>query len=320
MGLTVFSAPKPFQGAIDLIQRNALRSWLALEGEVEVLLFGDELGISEAATAFGVRHMPPVDRNERGTPLVNSIFRGAQEYASHPVLCYVNADILLLPDLVPAVERVASAFDRFLIVGQRWDLAVTVSLETWPEAVSLLRDELAARGRPHPPAGSDYFVFPRRSFEGMPPFALGRAGWDNWMIYAARAAGMPVVDVTPSVTVIHQDHDYAHLPGGQPHYRLPESDQNLLLAGGREMIFTLADCTWLLQGGSLRRLGWVARGLPRALESALYLVLGPGQASRMVRVLFHPLESGRYYAGRLGRRVKRWLNERLGICDPAVEG
>ena len=40
--LTIFTAPKPFTDPhIDLIQRNALRSWLALE-DVEVFVVGDE--------------------------------------------------------------------------------------------------------------------------------------------------------------------------------------------------------------------------------------------------------------------------------------
>ena len=32
----------------------------------------------------------------------------------------------------------------------------------------------------------------------MPDFAIGRAGWDNWMIYHARQQGWPVIDGTPS--------------------------------------------------------------------------------------------------------------------------
>ena len=31
---------------------------------------------------------------------------------------------------------------------------------------------------------------------------------------------MPVIDASATIPVIHQDHDYSHLPNGQPHYRL----------------------------------------------------------------------------------------------------
>ena len=46
--------------------------------------------------------------------------------------------------------------------------------------------EVKTRGRLHPPGGSDYFIFPRNCFTKIPNFAIGRAGWDNWMFYHAR--------------------------------------------------------------------------------------------------------------------------------------
>ena len=47
--LTLFTAPKPFRGHIGLIQANAIRSWMALAPDIEVLLVGDEPGLAEAA-------------------------------------------------------------------------------------------------------------------------------------------------------------------------------------------------------------------------------------------------------------------------------
>ena len=47
--LTIFTAPKPFTNPhINIIQRNAIQSWMRLK-DVEVLLIGDEAGIPEAA-------------------------------------------------------------------------------------------------------------------------------------------------------------------------------------------------------------------------------------------------------------------------------
>jgi len=45
--LTIFTTPKPFEGHIDTIQRNALSSWKALSGSPEVLIIGNELGAKE---------------------------------------------------------------------------------------------------------------------------------------------------------------------------------------------------------------------------------------------------------------------------------
>ena len=301
--LTLFSAPKPFDGHVGLIQRNALASWSALAPEAEVMLLGDEPGLAEAAAEWGAEHLKEVARNESGTPLVSSIFSLAQQRARHELMCYVNADILLLEDFLPSVKRVGQELDRFLMVGRRWDLEVKEPLSFDPAGRERLRRQLSVAGRKHPPAGSDYFVFRRGEFADMPEFALGRAGWDNWMIYAARAKRLAVVDATGSVTIIHQTHDYGHLPGGQPHYRLPESETNLRLAGGREMIFTLKDATWRLGPSGLRRQRISPAGLARTVEAALAARLGPGRPSRWVRLLSHPAETLRYFMGRAKGRI-----------------
>lgn len=251
--LTIFSAPKPFTNPhIAVIQRNAIRSWLSLGEEVEVFLVGEEPGLAETAAELGVTCLPQVERNEQGTPLVSSIFALARSAGEGRLLAYVNADILLLPDFVAAARQVAGQAERFLLVGQRWDLDVTRDLDFGPGWEQRLDAERLARGQLHPPAGSDYFIFPRLLFADMPQFAIGRAGWDNWMIYAARQQGFPVVDGTPSIHIIHQNHDYSHLPGGKPHYDLEESERNIALAGGWHHMYTVLDTSHELRDGRLR--------------------------------------------------------------------
>lgn len=240
--LTIFSAPKPFTNPhIATIQRNALQSWLHLGDEVEVILIGDEPGLAEAASEAGVPLLDQVARTESGTPLVSSIFRLAREHSQSPLLAYVNADMLFLPDFVQAAKTVTAQFEKFLVIGQRWDLDQPSQLEFSNGWVSRLQADIHQRGRLHTPSGSDYFIFPRDLFTEMPDFAIGRAGWDNWMIYFARRQGWPVIDATPSILAIHQDHDYSHLPGGQPHYNHAESRQNEILAGGANKLFMVLD-------------------------------------------------------------------------------
>lgn len=309
VGITVFASPKPFLDPhVSRIQRNALRSWLTLGPCVEVLVVGDEAGVSEVAAEHGVRHLPRVERNELGTPLLDSIFRLAEQAARYPVLCYVNADIILLPDFVDGVGEVSRRFDRFLIIGRRWDLEVSEDLTFEAHFAGDLRKRLADRGSLHPPTGSDYFVYPRGMFRHLPAFALGRAGWDNWMIFAGRRARVPVVDATGAITAIHQAHDYRHLPGGQPHYRLPESRRNVEMVGGRATVFTILDATWAWGAQGLERKPWSTPGTGRALESRIYAFLGRGPLVRVARLLLHPRETFRYYGAASRRRIARWLS------------
>lgn len=293
--LTVFTSPKPFQGPIDRIQRNAIGSWLRLGSDVEVLLIGDEEGMADVAQEHGIPHLPQVARNASGTPLVSSIFDLARGHARHPLLCYVNADVILLEDLLPAVREVTEHFERFLIVGRRWDLDLPERLDFDLGWQAELRERIAAAGTLHPPTGSDFFVFPRSMFTRMPPFALGRAGWDNWMIFAGRAERVPVVDGTGAITVVHQLHDYSHLPGGQPHFRLPESLENVRMGGGRVAVFTISDTTWRFGPEGLVRRTWREIGPRRWAEARLYARLRGGRLARLARMALHPIETLRYY-------------------------
>ncbi len=304
-GITIFAAPKPFVDShIATIQRNAIRSWLALGPQVEVLLVGDEAGIARVARELGVKHLGAVERNPKGTPLISAIFALAQQAAVYPVSVYANSDIILLDNFLPAVQQIAERFRRYLIVGQRWDLGIATALDFANGWTSGLRKRLAADGLIHPPAGSDYFVFPRGLFIDLPPFALGRAGWDNWMIFAARRMGVPVVDASGSITVVHQDHDYRHLEGGGPHYRLPESLENVRLGGGSETTFSLADATWRLSEMKVKRVLRPGGSIWRWAEAGMIVRLGPGRLLRLIRLLLHPRETLRWWGGLALRRIR----------------
>ncbi|MFN3742882.1 MAG: hypothetical protein ACK4VW_09475, partial [Anaerolineales bacterium] len=196
--LTLFTAPKPFTNPhIATIQKNALHSWLLLP-DVEIVLLGDEVGLAETAQEMGVLHLKDVERSPSGAPRLSSMFELVRAHSQSPLLGIINADILLMPDFMQAVRRVLELQERFVLVSQRWDLDVTAPIEFTPGWEARLREQVARHGKLHRLAGSDFFVFPRRCYTEVPPFTIGRAGWDNWMIYQARRQGWPVIDLTPA--------------------------------------------------------------------------------------------------------------------------
>jgi len=287
--ITLFSAPKPFiDPHIATIQRNAIKSWTLLP-DVEVILLGEEAGLPEAARELGVRHISNVARNQNGTPLVSSMFELTRGESDSPLLCIVNADILLMSDFVQAAQQAMKLKDRFVLMGRRWDLDVRESLDFSNGWDSRLRERAHNGGRFHRPAGSDYFIFPRACYTDIPDFAIGRAGWENWMIYKARREGWAVVDATPSIMIVHQNHDYSHLPPGmgKKHYNLPETDENERLAGGREVTrFTLYDANCRLSNGKLIAREWNARALRRAIETFPLLVWDNSKLSARLFTFF----------------------------------
>ena len=224
-GWTIFSVPTDFQRAKKVQQMNAVRSWLHLDPRPEVLLFGDARGVGECARRLGCRHVPDVQCNERGTPILADVFEKAQRLARHDVLCFVNADVILLPDIGPALTRVLAEFDGpFLVTGLRWDVDIHWAVSFSDGWAARLAARAVVDGKFHSKTGADYFAFRRGTFKKMPEFLVGRMAWDNWCILDMVRRGLPVVDATEAVMVIHQSHEGASSEG-----RDEEIEHNLAL-------------------------------------------------------------------------------------------
>lgn len=251
--LTIFTTPKQFHGHIATTQTNAIQSWTLLRPECEVILFGNEDDTAEIATKLRIKHIPRVACDNYGTPLVSSMFEIAQDIASFPLICYANADIILMSDFLRAVHQVQ--LQSFLLIGRRWNLDINQPIDfsdpSWEEC---LRTRLAETGKLHRPSALDYFVFTHGLYDDIPPFAIGRPGWDNWMVYRARFLRAPVIDATKAITAVHQNHDYSHhCMGIAGVYRGKQAKKNLRLLGGREHAFGTHHATWILTSQGIKR-------------------------------------------------------------------
>lgn len=302
--LTFFSTAKPFCGNTAFIQRNALKSWTLVHPDAEVILFGDDDGAAQVCAELGLRHEPYVERNEFGTKRLDYLFARAQAIARYDLLCYANCDMILLSDFCRALHRLRAAHDEFLMIGRRTNVDV---LGLWPFEDSSwevrLRSVARRSGKRRPPDWIDYFAFTRGLFGAdIPPFAL-RVVWDNWLVWRALDLRKPVVDASPVVLAIHQNHDYGYHPQGKPGvWHGPEAGRNAQLAGGWKHMLTIADSTevlherglsanWLRkkssvkryarQGGrvlfydGIQRLWFLLMGLTRPLRHRLGLRAAP---------------------------------------------
>ena len=257
--LTIFSIPKPFCGYTEIIQTNAIHSWTTLFPKCEVILFGDEKGIDDIVTKFGITHIPMIKRNEFGTPLISDAFNKAKKISKYEKLAYINADIILMNDFIKAIEKIKAPL--FLMIGQRWDVEIKENINfNEPNWADKLCSYIKSKGKLHGPSGIDYFVFPRKLQFNLPPFTVGRIGWDNWLIYYIRSLRIPVIDGTKVITAIHQNHDYSHSPWGKKsRVEGPETQRNLKLIGDFSNMLTLRDADWILTPNSLERPGFLRR-------------------------------------------------------------
>ena len=183
--ITILAMPKPFKGHIDTIQRNAIASWTKLQPRPEIILFGNEEGVAECARELGLVHIPEVARNRNGTPLLADIFANAERRASHDLFAYVNADIILPGEFTGGVEKALRTFPKFIAVGRRTNLEVREPLEFSEGWEEKLKERVHSEGWLESYTSIDCFVFPRGTYEQVPPLAIGRA-WRS-VVHQVRA-------------------------------------------------------------------------------------------------------------------------------------
>jgi len=91
-----------------------------------------------------------------------------------------------------------------------------------------VREEARTRGKLQIARNIDYFAFSRGLYPAMPPLAVGRFWWDNWLVWKVRSMGAPVVDASAVVTAVHQNHDYSHTTYGPGKNTMMASEESVL--------------------------------------------------------------------------------------------
>jgi hypothetical protein len=240
--LTLFAFLKDLSGPAAQAQEIAICSWMQLNPRPEIILLGEADGLDKIADKFHLKHIPAIKVNQYGTPLVNDLFEKAQASASCDFMAYVNSDIILLDDFIPAIEKCKTTFDEFLMIGARWDADlpadIDIASDGWQDT---LRQYVHQHAYLHAVSGIDYFVFTRYLWPLIPDFGIGRTAWDNWLVGKPLESGKAVIDATQTVTAIHQDHRYVPFNG-----RLQEEVHNSSLAGQKVEIGNIASASFKL--------------------------------------------------------------------------
>ncbi len=248
LGISIFTVPKPFLGKIGIIQHNAITSWTLLKPKPQIILFGDEIGTYAIAQELGLDHVPDIECNSYGTPLLDSVFAQVQEQATYDIITYINADIILLKDFSQAIQQVYQHLDTFLITGRRWNLDLSNPIEfqspNWEDTLCQQVNQTGCLGAHD---AKDYFIFPKNLFPTIPKFAVGRGYWDTWMVTTAAMKGYPIVDASEVVMAVHQNHSYGHLMGGKNEAHMGKEAQQNKTIGNVQAQGTIADSTWQLK-------------------------------------------------------------------------
>ena len=266
---------------------------------------GDTLklgGMAEVASELRIQHLTGIETNEMGTPLVSDLFARAAGAASGDTLCYVNADIILTSEFCDSLADVVALGGQFLVIGRRWDLDVTEPLDfastDWEQQ---LREQVKLRARLHSYTGIDYFIYTKGLFGDIPPFAVGRTAWDNWLVAAGLERADHVIDATQRVLAVHQNHHYGASRGRRHVWGGDEAAVNRTLAAGR--FATIANARHVLMGSAVRR-----TADPRAMIRQPARWLFRLRTSRPMRIVEERL-----------LRLSRPIRDRLRRVEPVGE-
>ena len=206
--ITFFSIPRGGEEHIAIL-KLAVRSWRKAAPKSQVILFGDDDGVARAAKSLRAKHVPEVARNEHGTPLINGVFEQAAELARNEWMMEISGDILLQDTRLKGVIDGISEYPRPFIIGRRWDMQ--------PNSDTLTL---------HASCGVDYFMFQRGQIGEIPPFAVGRNVYDNWLVWAALYKwNMQVMDATDAIRAVHHYHSW-HTPSGTKAEILAGNERN----------------------------------------------------------------------------------------------
>jgi len=279
--LTIFTSPKAFKGNFAIIQENAIASWCHLRPKCQIILLGDEEGVSKIAQKYDLKHISNVKTSSRGTPLVSDLFYKAQKIARFPILAYINSDLILLEDFSKSIQKIK--LKSFLVIGHRWELNVSYQINFGRDWRKRLSKELQERGEIKSNKAVDYFIFPKALNFNIPSFIIGRWVWDNWFLYQAKKLKIPLIDATQVIKAIHQNHDYSHAGGFEAIWFGEEHQRNLELTPDKRRSFNIANVDRVLTPKGLFRPKqnlyryWVA--------IRVYPVLHPGIGSVILPII-----------------------------------
>ena len=292
--LTLFTSPRSFvEPPFATLQRNAIGSWLALEPPPQIILFGKDAGVAEVARELSLLHVPEVESDRRGAPTRSAMCELAKRVAKHDLLCSINADIIILDGFGQAVERLCSADDPrlgrgFVAAGRRHNLDADAAIDfADPDWRAPWRDRVRREGELFIPSAMDYIIYPksaspsaRLSFPGQAP------GWDPWFLYQFQRRGLPIIDLTPMVVVVHQNHETAGelARKRQKWARDREAMARLRRAGGFSRMTTLREADLVLAAAGLAPPQWPGRLLSKLSKRKVWRqVLGAKRELQMWR-------------------------------------
>ncbi|KAL2510267.1 Nucleotide-diphospho-sugar transferase family protein [Forsythia ovata] len=122
--ITIFTAPRPFDGLVEEKQVLAIRSWLGLSENVNVVFFSQDPSVISFAEDFGSRVSvePNIDFTFLGTPFFHSMVARSLA-SSSDVSVLIDPDTILLPDFISTIGYAYKLDQDWLLVASSQNIS-----------------------------------------------------------------------------------------------------------------------------------------------------------------------------------------------------
>lgn len=287
MKICFVGCPKQFKSPWAELQTRAIESWKAVAIESEVCIVAPRSDIETLPE--GLAHYAVIAKENELSPLplFGDIMEEAYRCSDADIFCYLNSDIIV-PENFGQFET--ERFEqRFLVIGSRWDMSEDAeypeSLEPQKVLEYLSANMELGKVELHRPTGIDYFIFRRGTFDQLKPLIVGRGGYDAALLGYCLRLKIQLVDATETYPILHQFHDYSHLPGAKKRVMQGEDATHNRRAHDIEHSGPIIlDASYEMKNGQVGRSDWRC-GVIRRLELILRFRFGLKYLSYLFRAL-----------------------------------
>ena len=212
------------------INQNTLTLWPLLGPEIKPVLYVDvnDRCCANLPNEWTMQDIP--ETGGAGLPVLKSMMAQSMQLFDADFYGFANGDILFGNNLLNTLHSIKERLPELhkpLLVGRRTNVRITQMDElTSLDHVFNLAQE---NGVLFHSGAEDYFITTNGGFDWreIPEFVIGRRGFDNWIVAYAISRNFTVIDVTNTVTAVHQTGSDGNWAG----HRHTDPNINMRLSG-----------------------------------------------------------------------------------------
>lgn len=276
--LTIYSTLRSFDDPrANIMQHNAIKSWLYLDPKPEIIIMGAGKGVARFCNQYNLKNVS-VEKNEFQVPYLDDMMRKAENIAENDYLLLVSGDIILFQETMNALNAVKDRLSMFCMTAIKRETNLNELLDFNSDWKTTVENSFAHFSLP---TSGDFFLYKKgflNSLDQIPRFVIGRSGCDSWLLSQSHKSGF-LINATESIPIFHQQHDHSHM--AMVDGDSPERTKNLELAtetlGAR-----IDESNFVLKNGfKLKR-----RIAQTCLLDNIYHLCGPKTGSQWFKVFF----------------------------------